>query len=196
MIARLTGRLIEKQPGAIILQTGGVGFEVLISGRTFEKLPEVDNEVTLNIHTHVREEEIRLIGFLNANEKELFLKLFNVSGISVKIALSSLSIYSADDLRRIIINKDVDLIKRIPGIGKKLAERMVLELKDNLEDSELEAAYVGVSGENEKISEVKQALKTLGYSVPEINNVLKKINISTLLEKRTEDILKTALKEM
>ncbi len=196
MIARLTGRLIEKQPGAIILQTGGVGFEVLISSRTFEKLPEVDNEVTLNIHTHVREEEIRLIGFLNANEKELFLKLFNVSGISVKIALSSLSIYSADDLRRIIINKDVDLIKRIPGIGKKLAERMVLELKDNLEDSELEAAYVGVSGENEKISEVKQALKTLGYSVPEINNVLKKINISTLLEKRTEDILKTALKEM
>lgn len=196
MIARLTGRLIEKQPGAIILQTGGVGFEVLISSRTLEKLPEVDNEVTLNIHMHVREEEIRLIGFLNSNEKELFLKLFNVSGISVKIALSSLSIYTADDLRRIIIKKDVDLIKRIPGIGKKLAERMVLELKDNLEDSELEAAYVGVSGENEKISEVKQALKTLGYSVPEINNVLKKINISTLLEKRTEDILKTALKEM
>lgn len=196
MIARLTGRLIEKQPGAIILQTGGVGFEVLISSRTLEKLPEVDNEVTLNIHMHVREEEIRLIGFLNSNEKELFLKLFNVSGISVKIALSSLSIYTADDLRRIIIKKDVDLIKRIPGIGKKLAERMILELKDNLEDSELEAAYVGVSGENEKISEVKQALKTLGYSVPEINNVLKKINISTLLEKRTEDILKTALKEM
>ena len=75
MIARLTGNLIEKQAGAIILQTGGVGFEVLISTRTLEKLPEIGTETTLNIHTHVREDEIRLIGFLNSNEKELFLKL-------------------------------------------------------------------------------------------------------------------------
>jgi Holliday junction DNA helicase, RuvA subunit len=196
VIARLTGKLIEKQPGAIILETGGVGFEVLISNRTFEKLPEVGDEVMLNIHTHVREEEIRLIGFLNLSEKELFLKLFNVSGISVKIALSSLSIYSVEELERIIVTKEVDLIKRIPGVGKKLAERMILELKDGLEESELEAAYAGVFGENEKIYEVKQALKTLGYSAPEINNVLKKININILLEKRTEDILKIALKEM
>jgi Holliday junction DNA helicase RuvA len=196
MIARLTGNLIEKQPGAIILQTGGIGFEVLISSRTLEKLPEVGHVVTLNIHTHVREEEIRLIGFLNANEKELFLKLFNVSGISVKIALSSLSIYSVEELKRIIVIKDVDLIKRIPGVGKKLAERMILELKDTLEESELETVYIGTFGENERISEVKQALKTLGYSMPEINNVLKKIDKKILLEKRTEEILKIALKEM
>ena len=196
MIARLTGNLIEKLPGAIILQTGGVGFEVLISSRTLEKLPEVVEVVTLNIHTHVREEEIRLIGFLNVNEKELFLKLFNVSGISVKIALSSLSIYSVEELKRIILIKDVDLIKRIPGVGKKLAERMILELKDTFEESELEAEYIGTFGENEKISEVKQALKTLGYSMSEINNALKKIDKNILLEKRTEDILKIALKEM
>jgi holliday junction DNA helicase RuvA len=196
MIARLTGNLIEKQPGAIILQTGGVGFEVLISSRTLEKLPEVGEVVTLNIHTHVREEEIRLIGFLNSDDKELFLKLFNVSGISVKIALSSLSIYSAEELKRIIVVKDVDLIKRIPGVGRKLAERMILELKDTLEENELEAAYTGSFGENEKIHEVKLALKTLGYSIPEVNNVLKKIDKSILLEKRTEEILKIALKEM
>jgi Holliday junction DNA helicase RuvA len=196
MIARLTGNLIEKQAGAIILQTGGVGFEVLISGRTLEKLPEVGSEVSLNIHTHVREDEIRLIGFLNSKEKELFLKLFNVSGISVKIALSSLSIYSVEELKRIIVIKDVDLIKRIPGVGKKLAERMILELKDTLEESELEAAYVGTFGESERIYEVKQALKTLGYTMPEINNVLKKIDKNILLEKRTEEILKIALKEM
>jgi holliday junction DNA helicase RuvA len=196
MIARLTGNLIEKQPGAIILQTGGVGFEVLISSRTLEKLPEVGEVVTLNIHTHVREEEIRLIGFLNLDEKELFLKLFNVSGISVKIALSSLSIYSAEELKRIIVVKDVDLIKRIPGVGRKLAERMILELKDTLEENELEAAHIGSFGENEKIHEVKLALKTLGYSIPEVNTVLKKIDKSILLEKRTEEILKIALKEM
>ena len=106
MIARLTGKLIEKHPGTIILQTQGVGFEVLISSRTFEKLPEIGEEVMLNIHTHVREDEIKLIGFLNNSEKELFLKLFNVSGISVKIALSSLSIYSAEELKRIIANKE------------------------------------------------------------------------------------------
>lgn len=196
MIARLTGNLIEKQSGAIILQTGGVGFEVLISTRTLEKLPEIGTEVSLNIHTHVREDEIRLIGFLNSKEKELFLKLFNVSGISVKIALSSLSIYSVEELKRIIVIKDVDLIKRIPGVGKKLAERMILELKDTLEEGELEAAYVGTFGESERIFEVKQALKTLGYTMPEINNVLKKIDKNILLEKRTEEILKIALKEM
>jgi holliday junction DNA helicase RuvA len=196
VIARLTGNIQEKQPGAIILQTGGVGFEVLISSRTLEKLPEIGEVVTLDIHTHVREEEIRLIGFLNANEKELFLKLFNVSGISVKIALSSLSIYSVEELKRIISIKDVDLIKRIPGVGKKLAERMILELKDNLEESELESVYIGTFGENKIISEVKQALKTLGYSIPEINNALNKLNKSILLEKRTEEILKIILKEM
>jgi holliday junction DNA helicase RuvA len=196
MIAKLTGNILEKQPGAIILQTGGVGFEVLISSRTMEKLPQVGEIVTLDIHTHVREEEIRLIGFLNANEKELFLKLFNVSGISVKIALSSLSIYSVEELKRIIAIKDVDLIKRIPGVGKKLAERMILELKDSLEESELEAAYIGTFGENKIISEVKQALKTLGYSMPEINNALNKLNKNILLEKRTEEILKIILKEM
>jgi Holliday junction DNA helicase RuvA len=196
MIARLTGNLIEKQPGTIILQTGGVGFEVLISSRTLEKLPAVGEVVTMNIHTHVREEEIRLIGFLNTDEKELFLKLFNVSGISVKIALSSLSIYSVEELKRIIAIKDVDLIKRIPGVGKKLAERMILELKDTLEESELEAVYIGTFGENKVISEVKQALKTLGYSISEINNALNKLNKNILIEKRTEEILKIMLKEM
>jgi len=196
MIARLTGSIQEKQPGAIILQTGGVGFEVLISSRTLEKLPEIGEVVTLNIHTHVREEEIRLIGFLNTGEKELFLKLFNVSGISVKIALSSLSIYSVEELKRIIAIKDVDLIKRIPGVGKKLAERMILELKDTLEESELDAVYIGTFGENKVISEVKQALKTLGYSMPEINNALNKLNKNILLENRTEEILKIILKEM
>jgi Holliday junction DNA helicase RuvA len=196
MIARLTGRLAEKFPTSVILETSGVGFEVLISSRTFEKLPGEGEIVSLDIHTHLREDDIRLIGFLNPEEKGLFLKLLSVSGISIKIALSALSIYSVEELKKIIIAKEVELIRRIPGIGKKLAERMIVELRDkfqeNLQDSAFEASFI----ENEKVSEVKQALKTLGYSGQEINDALKKIDANLMSEKRTEDILKSVLKEM
>jgi len=196
MIAKLTGRLAEKFPTSVILETSGVGFEVLISSRTFEKLPGEGEMVSLDIHTHLREDDIRLIGFLNPEEKGLFLKLLSVSGISIKIALSALSIYSVEELKKIIIAKEVELIRRIPGIGKKLAERMIVELRDklqeNLQDSAFETSFI----ENEKVNEVKQALKTLGYSSQEINDALKKIDINSMTEKRTEDILKSVLKEM
>jgi len=196
MIARLTGRLAEKFPASVILETSGVGFEVLISSRTFEKLPVEGEMVSLDIHTHLREDDIKLIGFLNPEEKGLFLKLLSVSGISIKIALSALSIYSVEELKKIIIAKEVELIRRVPGIGKKLAERMIVELRDklqeNLQDSAFETSFI----ENEKVSEVKQALKTLGYSSQEINDALKKIDINLMTEKKTEDILKSVLKEM
>jgi len=196
MIARLTGRLAEKFPASVILETSGVGFEVLISSRTFEKLPGEGEIVSLDIHTHLREDDIKLIGFLNPEEKGLFLKLLSVSGISIKIALSALSIYSVEELKKIIIAKEVELIRRVPGIGKKLAERMIVELRDklqeNLQDSAFETSFI----ENEKVSEVKQALKTLGYSSQEINDALKKIDINLMTEKKTEDILKSVLKEM
>ena len=138
MIARLCGKLIEKLPTKAIIDISGVGFEVLISSRAYEKLPAIGNVTSLNIYTHIREDEIRLIGFDREEEKDLFLKLISVSGISVKIALSSFSIYSMDELTRIILSKDVDLIRRIPGVGKKLAERMIVELKDNLEENEFD----------------------------------------------------------
>lgn len=196
MIARISGRLIEKFPGVIIVETGGIGFEVWISSKTFEKLPEIGNAVTLSIYTHLREDEIKLVGFNSREEKELFLKLISVSGISIKIALSSFSIYSVDEIKRIIVKKEVDLIRRIPGIGKKLAERMIVELKDRLEEGEFVGVITAGIGENEKIIEVKQALKTLGYNSSEINRVIEKIGGVDLAEKKTEDILKIALKEM
>lgn len=196
MIARLTGRLAEKFPTSVIIETSGVGFEVLISSRTFEKLPGEGETVTLEIHTHLREDDIRLIGFLNPGEKGLFLKLLAVSGISIKIALSALSIYSVEELKKIIIRKEVDLIRRIPGIGKKLAERMIVELRDKLEEGLQESAFESTFLENESITEVRQALKTLGYSNIEINDALKKIDINIMAGKKTEDILKSVLKEM
>jgi len=196
MIARLNGKLIEKLPTRIIIDISGVGFEVLISSRTYEKLPAIGNITSLNIYTHIREDEIRLIGFDSEEEKDLFLKLISVSGISVKIALSSYSIYSVDELTRIILSKDVDLIRRIPGIGKKLAERMIVELKDKLEESEFDNLKMAGIFENEKISEVRQALKALGYNVREIDKVIEKINVEDLNNMRTEEILKLALKEV
>lgn len=195
MIARLTGKLIEKSPASIILDVCGVGFEVLIASRTYEKLPEIGDTVSLNIYTHVREEEIRLIGFFSIEDKEIFLKLIGVSGISIKVALSSLSIYSAQEIKKIILKKEVDLIRRIPGVGKKLAERLIIEIRDKIEETDLIKDLYVFKG-SEKISEVKQALKTLGYNNLEINEVLKKINVEELLENKTEDILKIVLKEM
>ena len=196
MIARICGKLIEKLPTRVIIDISGVGFEVLISSRTYEKLPAIGNVTSLNIYTHIREDEIRLIGFNSEEEKDLFLKLISVSGISVKIALSSFSIYSVDELTRIILSKDVDLIRRIPGVGKKLAERMIVELKDKLEESEFDNLKTSGTFENEKISEVRQALKALGYNVREIDKVIEKINIEDLKNMRTEEILKLALKEV
>ena len=196
MIARLCGKLIEKLPTKAIIDISGVGFEVLISSRTYEKLPAIGNVTSLNIYTHIREDEIRLIGFDREEEKDLFLKLISVSGISVKIALSSFSIYSVDELTRIILSKDVDLIRRIPGVGKKLAERMIVELKDKLEENEFDNFKMAGTFENEKISEVRQALKALGYNVREIDKVIGKINVEDLKNMRTEEILKLALKEV
>ena len=196
MIARLNGKLIEKLPTKAIIDISGVGFEVLISSRTYEKLPAIGNVTSLNIYTHIREDEIRLIGFDREEEKDLFLKLISVSGISVKIALSSFSIYSVDELTRIILSKDVDLIRRIPGVGKKLAERMIVELKDKLEENEFDNLKTAGTFENEKISEVRQALKALGYNVREIDKVIGKINVEDLENMRTEEILKLALKEV
>lgn len=196
MIARLNGKLIEKLPAKAIIDISGIGFEVLISSRTYEKLPAIGNVTSLNIYTHIREDEIRLIGFDREEEKDLFLKLISVSGISVKIALSSFSIYSVDELTRIILSKDVDLIRRIPGVGKKLAERMIVELKDKLEESEFDNFKMAGTFENEKISEVRQALKALGYNVREIDKVIEKINVEDLKNMRTEEILKLALKEV
>ena len=142
----------------------------LISGRTFEKLPHEGEVVELDIYTHVREDEFRLVGFSNKEEKEIFLKLLSVSGISIKIALSTLTIYNISELKKIIATRDADMVKRVPGIGKKLAERLILELKDKFEEEDMiEGALSGEIFKDDKIFEVRQALKTLGYNGREIN---------------------------
>lgn len=196
MIAKIFGKIIKKSPSSIIVQTGGIGFEVLISSRTFEKIPEIGSEAELDIYTHVREEELKLVGFLDSNDKDFFLKLISVSGISIKIALSALSIYSGHELKRMIANREVDLLRRIPGIGLKLAERMILELKDKIEEDKIRGiVFAGLEG-NEKINEVRQALKTLGYNSWEISKAISRLRIDNIEKEKIEDVLKMALKEI
>ena len=139
MIAHLRGKLLVKHPNQAIVETAGVGYDVTISVPTFSDLPALGADVALHIHTHVREDMIALYGFLRPSEKLLFEKLITVSGIGPKLAITILSGMAADEMVGAIRGNDVTRLTRIPGIGKKTAERMVLELRDKLTEVETAA---------------------------------------------------------
>jgi holliday junction DNA helicase RuvA len=133
MIAHLRGTLLEKHPNQVIVEAAGVGYDVLIPISTYSALPEAGSEVRLRIYTHVREDALALFGFLTSEEKTIFEKLISVSGIGPSLAIKVLSGMSTADLIPAIRNGSVEHLVRIPGVGRKTAERMVLELKDKLE---------------------------------------------------------------
>ena len=162
MIAHLRGKLLAKHPNQAIVETAGVGYDVTITVPTFSDLPALGAEVALHIHTHVREDLIALYGFLLPAEKLLFEKLITVSGIGPKLAVTILSGMAADDMVRAIRGNDIARLTRIPGIGRKTAERMVLELRDKLPEvgppSAPAAPAMGATEED-----VLSALLNLGY---------------------------------
>jgi Holliday junction DNA helicase RuvA len=160
MIAHLRGKLLAKHPNQAIVETGGVGYDVTISIPTFSDLPPTGGEVALHVYTHVREDVIALYGFLRSSEKQLFEKLITVSGIGPKLAITILSGMAADEMVGAIRGNDVARLTRIPGIGRKTAERMVLELRDKL-PAEGAPAAVPVMGAVEE--DVLSALTNLGY---------------------------------
>jgi Holliday junction DNA helicase RuvA len=171
MIAHLRGKLLVKHPNQAIVETAGVGYDVTISVPTFSDLPPAGGEVALHIHTHVREDVIALYGFLRSSEKVLFEKLISVSGIGPKLAITILSGMAADEMVHAIRSNNLAQLTRVPGIGKKTAERMVLELRDKLP----EAGPVAVSAAP-AISAVEEdvlsALINLGYQRPAAEKVL------------------------
>jgi Holliday junction DNA helicase RuvA len=132
MIAHIRGRLLSKHPNQAIVEAAGVGYDVTISVPTFSDLTGPGGEVALHIHTHVREDALALYGFLRQSEKQIFEKLISVSGIGPKLAITILSGMPADEMASAIRGNDVAKLTRIPGIGRKTAERMVLELRDKL----------------------------------------------------------------
>jgi Holliday junction DNA helicase RuvA len=161
MIAHLRGKLISKHPNQAIVEAAGVGYDVAISVPTFSELPALNAEVSFFIHTHVREDALALFGFLRAQEKQLFEKLLSVSGIGPKLAITILSGMPADAMIAAIKGNNVAALTRIPGIGKKTAERMVLELRDKLDAFSTAAEVAGAASPVEE--DVLSALVNLGY---------------------------------
>jgi holliday junction DNA helicase RuvA len=172
MIAHLRGKLISKQPNQAIVEAGGVGYEVSISIPTFSDLPAMGTDVALFIHTHVREDALALFGFLRAQEKQLFEKLISVSGIGPKLAITILSGMQAEAMVAAIKGNNVALLTRIPGIGKKTAERMVLELRDKLEGFGVAAQAAAASPVEE---DVISALVNLGYNRPLVEKAVSRL---------------------
>lgn len=169
MIAHLRGTLIAKHPNQAIVECAGVGYDVVITVPTFSDLPEPGASVALFIHTHVREDQLALFGFLRNEEKGLFEKLLLVSGIGPKLAITILSGMPAGDMVGSIRSGDVARLTKIPGIGKKTAERMILELKDKLEEFTAAPPPVKVAPVEE---DVISALVNLGYQRPAAERAL------------------------
>jgi len=162
MIAHLRGKLLVKHPNQVIVETGGIGYEVNISVPSFSELPAVGSDVALHIYTHVREDVLALYGFAQPAEKQLFEKLMTVSGIGAKLAITILSGMVAEEMVAAIRGNDVARLTKIPGVGRKTAERMVLELRDKLPQAATAevAATPFLSAVDE---DVLSALTNLGY---------------------------------
>jgi len=166
MIAMLRGRLVEKSPNRVIVECGGVGYEAAISVATFTALPAEGAEARLFIHMHVREDQIALFGFAEMEEKRLFEKLLTISGIGPKLAITVLSGIDAGRLVTAIRGGDHGTLTKIPGIGKKTAERVVLELKDKLDDMAAAPAAGGAVSHGAAADDVLSAMVNLGYARP------------------------------
>ncbi len=158
MIAHLRGKLAQKDPARLIVDVNGVGYEVFIPLTTFTALPETGFEVSIDVHTHVREDVIALYGFSTRRERTIFEKLMTISGIGPKLAVTILSGGSVEDLVGAIKRSDLARLTAIPGVGRKTAERIILELKDRLQDFAEAQAKSGVE------ADVLSALENLGYN--------------------------------
>jgi holliday junction DNA helicase RuvA len=175
MIALLRGVLVEKHPNQAVVDAGGVGYELHIPITTYTHLPDTGREVRLRVYTHVREDTLALYGFLSEDEKNMFEKLIGVSGIGPALAIKVLSGLEAGELIAAIRKGELDRLVRIPGVGKKTAERMVLELRDKLPAPAGEgAAAPAAPSLNEVEQDVLSALMNLGCARPAAEQAVRK----------------------
>lgn len=197
MIGRLTGQLVAKQPPQIIVDVGGVGYELTVPLSTFYDLGEAGTEVSLRVHTHVREDALQLFGFRTEREKKLFLLLVSVSGIGPKLAVTVLSGLSAEELVQAIRAGNLAKLVGIPGVGKKTAERMLLELKDKaaailppgLEEASSAGGAVAQTGDAMR-EDVISALVNLGYQKAQAEKA-----VGTVLKDSPDANFTTTLKQ-
>ena len=193
MIAHLTGTLLEKHVQRLIVDVGGVGYDVNVPLSTFYTVGDPGSRVTLRVHTHVREDALQLFGFATALELSLFQKLIGVSGIGPKVALSVLSGIEPADLVRAIRQSDVARLVRIPGVGKKTGERLVLELKDRLLQAAASEPEAPAAEGDDVRADLLSALANLGYQRAAIEKTVEKVmrqSTTTEFEPLLREILK------
>lgn len=194
MYAYIKGTLEEKAKDSIVIEVSGIGYRIYISEQTMAKLGELGENVKVYTHYHVREDNISLYGFLTNEELKMFELLLQVSGIGAKTAIAMLSNITPSQFAIAIISNDLKTLTKIPGIGNKSAQRMVLELKDKLKTEEAINHEENIEVDNdENIQEAAQALQILGYSKTEINKIFDKVNLKGLT---TEEIIKVSLKHL
>lgn len=199
MIALLSGRLAFKAPTHLALDVHGVGYEVFIPLSTYYNLPNVNDSLTLSIHTHVREDAIQLFGFSTSQEKDAFALLMSVSGIGPKSALGILSALPVSDLVSAIQSDDVDKLETVPGIGKKSAGRLVLELKDKL--TKLHPALTPsdahfLKGRDDNFDDALSALTNLGYRASDAKEALKAAQRSSSGSLTLQELIRESLKKL
>lgn len=191
MIGYLTGKIISSKPTQVLLNVNGVGYVVNISINTFEKISEKE-EVSLFIYTHVREDSLSLFGFHSISEKEMFELLISISGIGPKLALSVLSGISVDDLKDAIQSGNISRLVAVPGVGRKTAERVVLELKSKVEN----IAEEGFRGKEPTIkTEAVAALTTLGYNLKVAEKIVRDLLVQNP-DYALEELIKKSLSEL
>ena len=201
MISYIRGELVAVEKEKVIIDVGGVGYGIFVPESAMGLLPQMGNEVKLYTYLNVREDAMQLFGFLTRDDLEIFKLLMGVSGIGPKGGLSILSKLTADDLRFAIMSGDSKAISAAPGIGKKTAEKVIIELKDKLDieqilnpsDSETKSAIKMDSSANEVQSEAVQALVALGYGSTESLKAVNKVNSENMT---VEEVLKQALKNL
>ena len=202
MIGSVAGTLVETYPDGALVDVNGVGYRVLAPASVLARLPGAGEKVRLHTHLHVREDALTLFGFTTAEERDVFEVLIGVNGIGPKGGLAVLSVYTPDALRRAILGEDLDALTLIPGVGKKTASRMILELKEKLGAGDADLAPIaGSPAVREALGEVRAALLQLGYTTTEAREAIERV----AAEKATangngaagvEAMLKAALKEL
>ncbi len=193
MISYVRGVLDYKEPNLVIVDINGIGYEVFVPLSTYQKLPAVGGQVKLHTYHHVREDAVQLYGFLSSEEKEVFELVLSISGVGTKVALSILSFISVNEFRRAIAQGDMKTLTKIPGIGKKSAERMVLELKDKIGDIQIDERMLRLL-EAESTNDAVSALLTLGASQSAAEYAVYRAERLLGEEAKIEDLIAQALK--
>jgi Holliday junction DNA helicase RuvA len=194
MIGRLSGTLVQKQVEAVVIDVGGVGYEVLCPLTVLERLPPEGATCVLSIHTHVREDQISLFGFSTPDERALFRQLIAVTGIGPKLALACLSGLKAEAFARAVVDNDLKKLSGIPGVGKRTAERLVLELKDKLARTTLGGAAVPAP-RTVHLDDLQSALCNLGYRAKDVETLVAQLSKESA-ETSFEGLLREALKRL